>query len=118
MPGAPAALLRGVRRAVRDLWSSHTAAEIHAARPDADPEESEGACCAEAANIDAEARARREILGAALTGAGLVNYPTEGWRWSYGDRYWALSSGAEAALYGPCDEDARGPHGSSDAVSG
>ena len=32
---------------------------------------------------------------------GLVNYPTEWWHWSYGDRYWALISGADAALYGP-----------------
>ncbi|MEU5579043.1 M15 family metallopeptidase [Streptomyces huasconensis] len=87
-------------------------------RLDADPEESEGACYTEAANIGVEARARREILGAALTGAGLVNYPTEWWHWSYGDRYWALSSGAESALYGPSDEDAKGSRGPSDAVSG
>ena len=42
---------------------------------------------------------------AALDGAhaasGLVNYPTEWWHWSYGDRYWALTTGAPAAVYGP-----------------
>jgi D-alanyl-D-alanine dipeptidase len=28
-----------------------------------------------------------------------VNYPTEWWHWSYGDRYWALMTGAPAARY-------------------
>ncbi|MFH8609934.1 M15 family metallopeptidase [Streptomyces sp. NPDC018029] len=70
-------------------------------RMNADPEESAGACYTGADNISAEARAHRTILGAALTGAGLVNYPTEWWHWSYGDRYWALASGEPAALYGP-----------------
>ncbi len=36
-----------------------------------------------------------------LTAAGLVNYPTEWWHWSFGDRYWALATGKAAALYGP-----------------
>ncbi|MCL6731669.1 M15 family metallopeptidase [Streptomyces neyagawaensis] len=69
----------------------------------ASPEDSAGACYTGAENIPAEARAHREILGAALTEAGLVNYPTEWWHWSYGDRYWALMTGAPAALYGPRD---------------
>jgi len=30
-----------------------------------------------------------------------VNYPTEWWHWSYGDRYWAFVTGAPHALYGP-----------------
>ncbi|MEU6807333.1 M15 family metallopeptidase, partial [Streptomyces neyagawaensis] len=54
----------------------------------ASPEDSAGACYTGAGNIPAEARAHREILGAALMEAGLVNYPTEWWHWSYGDRYW------------------------------
>ncbi|MDX3782729.1 M15 family metallopeptidase [Streptomyces europaeiscabiei] len=70
-------------------------------RVNADPEESAGACYTGADGISAEARAHRETLGAALTAAGLVNYPTEWWHWSYGDRYWALMTGAPAALYGP-----------------
>jgi D-alanyl-D-alanine dipeptidase len=41
------------------------------------------------------------VLGGALGAVGLVNYPTEWWHWSYGDRYWALTTGAPAALYGP-----------------
>ncbi|WP_419997026.1 M15 family metallopeptidase [Streptomyces boninensis] len=72
-------------------------------RVNANPEESEGACYTAASNISAGARANRELLGAALGGAGLVNYGTEWWHWSYGDRYWALRTGAEAALYGPVE---------------
>ncbi|MFI7425162.1 M15 family metallopeptidase [Nonomuraea sp. NPDC049684] len=65
------------------------------------PEESDGACYTAAAGIPAQARVHREILAAALEPVGLVNYPTEWWHWSYGDRYWAMSTGAPAALYGP-----------------
>ncbi|MFE9704648.1 M15 family metallopeptidase [Streptomyces sp. NPDC005930] len=70
-------------------------------RMNADPEESEGACYTHAADISTEARAHRKLLGDVLTAAGLVNYPTEWWHWSFGDRYWALISGEAAALYGP-----------------
>lgn len=68
---------------------------------DASPEESQGACYTAARNIGAEARANRQILIEALTAVGLVNYPTEWWHWSYGDRYWALATGADHAVYGP-----------------
>ncbi|MEU6348536.1 M15 family metallopeptidase [Streptomyces sp. NPDC047072] len=74
---------------------------------DATPEESDGACYTDAANISEEARANRKVLGAALSDAGMVNYPTEWWHWSYGDRYWALMTGAPAALYGPRELDAQ-----------
>ncbi|MEU6140348.1 M15 family metallopeptidase [Streptomyces sp. NPDC047081] len=67
----------------------------------ASPEQSDGACYTGAGNISGEARANRAVLGEALGSAGLVNYPTEWWHWSYGDRYWALMTGAPAALYGP-----------------
>lgn len=70
-------------------------------RINANPEESDGACYTAAPGIPAEARARRRVLGEALSAAGFVNYPTEWWHWSYGDRYWALATGAEQALYGP-----------------
>ncbi|WP_432014113.1 M15 family metallopeptidase [Streptomyces cucumeris] len=70
-------------------------------RMNASPEESAGACYTRAGNISAEARSHRDLLGTALTAAGLVNYPTEWWHWSYGDRYWALMTDAGAALYGP-----------------
>jgi D-alanyl-D-alanine dipeptidase len=65
------------------------------------PEESDGACYMAADNISADARNHRKILAAALEPAGLHNYPTEWWHWSYGDRYWAFSTGATHAVYGP-----------------
>lgn len=72
-------------------------------RMNASPEESDGACYTDAGGIDPAARANRDILGAALAAAGLVNYPTEWWHWSYGDRYWALATDADAAVYGPLE---------------
>ncbi|WKU42823.1 M15 family metallopeptidase [Streptomyces sp. VNUA116] len=68
----------------------------------ATPEESDGACYMDAKNISAKARYHRRILAHALAGAGLVNYETEWWHWSYGDRYWAMKTGSPTALYGPC----------------
>lgn len=72
----------------------------------ATPEESAGACYTDAAGISEQARAHRAILRRALTAAGLVNYPTEWWHWSFGDRYWALVTGAASACYGPGRQDA------------
>ncbi len=70
---------------------------------DATPEESERACYFAADNINLRARRNRALLASALGEAGLVNYPTEWWHWSYGDRYWALMTSVPAALYGPID---------------
>ncbi|MCQ9129541.1 M15 family metallopeptidase [Streptomyces hilarionis] len=67
----------------------------------ATPEESAGACRTAAPGIAAEARANRALMARALTSSGFVNYPTEWWHWSYGDRYWALLVDAPAARYGP-----------------
>ena len=72
-------------------------------RMNALPEESAGACYMQADNISSKARSHRDILSTALIAAGLVNYPTEWWHWSYGDRYWALTTGAAAAPDGPTD---------------
>ena len=49
----------------------------------------------------AAARELRGELGRVLTAVGLVNYPTEWWHWSYGDRYWAHSLGRDRTLYAP-----------------
>ena len=68
---------------------------------DATPVESDDACFTAAANIGAEARENRRVLIDALTAVGMVNYPTEWWHWSYGDRYWALITGAAQTRYGP-----------------
>jgi D-alanyl-D-alanine dipeptidase len=69
----------------------------------ATPEESDGTCRTDAPHISAEARANRAVMHRALTSAGFVNYPTEWWHWSYGDRYWALLRREPAARYGPVD---------------
>ena len=68
---------------------------------DATPEQSAGRCCFAADGIGADARAHRELLARVLGEQGLVNYPTEWWHWSFGDRYWALVTGSGHALYGP-----------------
>lgn len=67
---------------------------------DATPERSAGACFFDA-DVDPTARHHRTILADVLSGAGLVNYPTEWWHWSYGDRYWAVTTNAAHARYGP-----------------
>lgn len=67
----------------------------------ATPEASADACFTAASGLDAAARRWRDVLSGALSAAGLVNYPTEWWHWSYGDRYWAAITGASHAVYGP-----------------
>jgi zinc D-Ala-D-Ala dipeptidase len=74
-------------------------------RINATPEESAGACYTHAANITNEARSLRHILSTAMTDAGLINYPTEWWHWSYGDRYWALMTATATTRYGPKNLD-------------
>ena len=69
----------------------------------ATPEESDGGCYTDSPRVLGAARENRQVLATALRSVGLVNYPTEWWHWSYGDRYWALSTGAPAALCGPVD---------------
>ncbi|RGC68614.1 D-alanyl-D-alanine dipeptidase [Micromonospora sp. MW-13] len=69
----------------------------------ATPVASGDACFTWSPDISPAARRNRIILGAALLAAGLVNYPTEWWHWSYGDRYWALSTGADRTRYGPVE---------------
>jgi D-alanyl-D-alanine dipeptidase len=76
---------------------------------DATPEQSDGACFSAATNISPDARAHRQLLGAVLKPLGLVNYPTEWWHWSYGDRYWALLTEAASAVYGPVEATAAVP---------
>ncbi len=46
------------------------------------------------------ARRHREILSSAMIGAGITNYPSEYWHYSYGDQGWAYRGGHPAALYG------------------
>ncbi|MEU8380504.1 M15 family metallopeptidase [Streptosporangium sp. NPDC048865] len=66
----------------------------------ATPTGPDGACYTASADIPPEATGNRRLLASALTAVGLINYPTEWWHWSYGDRYWAYVTGAPAACYG------------------
>ena len=67
----------------------------------ATPAESDGACFTEAPGISPTARHWRQVMGSVLEDVGLVNYPPEWWHWSYGDRYWAVVTGAPAAVHAP-----------------
>jgi zinc D-Ala-D-Ala dipeptidase len=71
---------------------------------DATPETSANACYTDATNISERSRANRAMLAAVMTTAGFINYPTEWWHWSFGDRYWALQSGQPTAHYGPVQD--------------
>jgi zinc D-Ala-D-Ala dipeptidase len=64
------------------------------------PEDSAGFCYTEHPDVPEAARRARARLGEAMRRAGFVNYPTEWWHWSYGDRYWAMTTGAPHAVYG------------------
>jgi D-alanyl-D-alanine dipeptidase len=100
---APLAVAPHVAGAAADLTLvDRSGRELDLGTPvDATPEQSEGACYFDAPRVTGRARANRDLLARVLRRAGLVNYPTEWWHWSYGDRYWALTTGAPAALYGP-----------------
>lgn len=66
----------------------------------ATPEETGGRIYTHHPDVTGDALALRKTFAEALEGAGFVNYPTEWWHWSYGDRYWAHVTGADQALFG------------------
>lgn len=49
--------------------------------------------------ISSQAKAYRKIMNHALQSVGFINYPTEYWHWSYGDRYWAHQTQQQNAIY-------------------
>jgi len=51
-------------------------------------------------HISPLAQKNRRIMSDALNAVGFVNYPTEYWHWSYGDRYWAYVTQQPRAFYG------------------
>lgn len=55
--------------------------------------------------ISSEAKKNREIMSMVLAQAGFVNYPTEYWHWSYGDRYWAYHKNQSCAFYSTITDD-------------
>ena len=52
-----------------------------------------------APGLSETARRTRRILADALLAAGLTNYPSEYWHWSYGDQGWAYRGGHPHAVY-------------------
>ncbi|RUR07205.1 M15 family metallopeptidase [Legionella sp. km772] len=50
-------------------------------------------------DISKTAQNNRAIMNEVLTAVGFVNYPTEYWHWSYGDRYWAHQQHKDNAIY-------------------
>lgn len=50
--------------------------------------------------LSEEAKFNRNLLNAVLSKVGFVNYPTQWWHWSYGDKYWCARTGANNAIYG------------------
>lgn len=71
---------------------------------DAIPHETDNATFFDATNITVQATENRQILAFALESVGFVNYYTEWWHWSYGDRYWAVMNEVDNALYNPVSE--------------
>ncbi len=50
-------------------------------------------------NISNLAKENRKLLINVMEKAGFVNYPTEWWHWSYGDRYWAAVKKEKISIY-------------------
>lgn len=60
-------------------------------------------CKTECNSISNVAQTHRKRLCEHMAQQGFVNYPTEWWHFSYGDRYWAYHSDVEYACYGSAD---------------
>ena len=58
-------------------------------------------CATAYEGINDAAKANRRMLCELMQAQGFVNYVREWWHYSYGDRYWAWTSGAPKAIYGP-----------------
>ncbi|MCX7122624.1 MAG: hypothetical protein NTV32_02970 [Gammaproteobacteria bacterium] len=57
-------------------------------------------CMTECTSISAQSQKNRHMLCQIMQAQGFVNYPTEWWHFSFGDRYWAYLSGMSHAVYG------------------
>lgn len=60
-------------------------------------------CQTDCSTLDQNIRENRRILYDVMISHDFVNYPTEWWHFSYGDRYWAYIKGNESAIYGSAD---------------
>lgn len=71
---------------------------------DAVPHECNYATYFNATNIPEDAIRNRKVLANALQSVGFVNYYTEWWHWSFGDKYWAAIEDSDYALFAPVSE--------------
>lgn len=55
----------------------------------------------DAPGVSDKAKLHRRILADAMIEAGITNYPSEFWHFSYGDQGWAYRGGHPVAIYGP-----------------
>lgn len=53
--------------------------------------------------VSDEAKKNRFILKEALEKSGFINYPSEWWHYSFGDRLWAKLTGSTKAIFGKLD---------------
>lgn len=68
----------------------------------ASPLDTNKATYTQAPNINSTAKENRKTLIDAMNTVGFINYPTEWWHWSYGDKYWGLHNN-KAAIYSGID---------------
>jgi D-alanyl-D-alanine dipeptidase len=68
----------------------------------------------DAAGLSDEARRNRDTLLEAMLSAGLTNYPSEYWHWSYGDQGWAYRGGHAVAIYGAIEPEGWVPDAADD----
>ena len=60
-------------------------------------------CLTSCQSISEVAQQNRKLLVKIMRAHGFINYPTEWWHFSYGDRYWAYHQKARHAIYGSAD---------------
>lgn len=53
--------------------------------------------------ISKTAQQNRKLLLEIMQAQGFINYPTEWWHFSYGDKYWAYHQPVKQAIYGSAD---------------
>lgn len=58
-----------------------------------------------APNISATAHQNRAILQTTLAKVGLINYPSEWWHYSFGDRLWARLTGSKLAIFANIEKE-------------
>lgn len=60
-------------------------------------------CLTHCSIISEAAQQNRNLLHEIMSNHGFINYPTEWWHFSYGDRYWAYHRNANHAIYGSAE---------------